>query len=167
VVAVCIAVDVALIAAGAVGFGSLIRRFPALTTAAAWAGAAFLLVYGFLAFRSALRPATLHAEDVRPHAAALGATVAATFAVSLLNPHVYLDTVVLLGGIAAQYEPAARTSFALGAMTASTLWFSALGFGARALAPLFDRPVAWRVLDAVIGVVMWAIAATLLLGRLG
>ena len=92
--------------------------------------------------------------------------IGAAFAVSLLNPHVYLDTVVLLGSVAAQYATPMRVWFAVGASLASLAWFSALGFGARLLAPVFARPVAWRVLDAAIGGVMWWIAMGLVLRQL-
>jgi len=167
VVATCIACDVTLITLGAIGFGSLISRYPAVTAIAAWAGAAFLIVYGALALRSALRPAALHAEAAAARAAAtLAGTIAATLAVSLLNPHVYLDTVVLIGSLASQYPPGPRAWFAAGAATASVVWFSALGFGARLLAPVFDRPSAWRVLDAIIVAIMWSIAASLIVGQL-
>jgi L-lysine exporter family protein LysE/ArgO len=167
VVATCVACDWVLIVAGALGFGSVIARFPVVTSIAAWGGAAFLGVHGALAFRSALRPGTLEADDApqRP-ALTTASAVAATLGVSLLNPHVYLDTVVLIGSIAAQYELALRGYFALGACLASLVWFSALGFGARLLAPLFHKPSAWRVLDLLIAGVMWWIAATLVLGQL-
>ena len=85
-----------------------------------------------------------------------------TLAITLLNPHVYLDTVVIVGGIAGTLSPAAKALFLCGAVAASALWFFALGFGARLLLPLFRRPLTWRLLDAVIGVVMWAIAFSLL-----
>ena len=91
----------------------------------------------------------------------------ATLAVSLLNPHVYLDTVVLLGSLAAQYEPALRAWFTAGAMFASAVWFAGLGFGARLLAPVFVRPAAWRVLDIAVGLIMWWIAIGLIRGQLG
>ncbi len=176
VVAVCVLCDWTLIVLGAVGFGSLVSRFPLITAIAAWAGAAFLVVFGALSFRSAAKPGALTAETPaeggdtgvagHPRAggvalATTGAAVGATLAVSLLNPHVYLDTVVLLGSVAAQLEAAPRVAFAAGACTASLLWFALLGFGARLLAPVFERPVAWRVLDIGIGVVMWWIAAGL------
>ena len=105
VVAVCVLCDWALIAAGALGFGSLVRAFPLVTSLAAWGGALFLFVYGMLSFRSALHPQTLSAEEteVAARLTTTGAAVTATLAVSLLNPHVYLDTVVLLGSVAAQY----------------------------------------------------------------
>jgi len=110
----------------------------------------------------------LHASDGAAEEPELtaGAVLVATLAVSLLNPHVYLDTVVLLGSVAGQYAGVARAWFALGACVASAVWFSGLGFGARLLAPVFERPLAWRVLDGLIGGVMWWIAASLVLGQL-
>ena len=168
VAAVCVIIDWALIALGALGFGTLVRAFPSLTAVAAWGGAGFLLVYGALAFRSALHPGSLHAEEPARGrgATTLGAALLTTLAVSLLNPHVYLDTVVLLGSVAAQYAVPARVSFVLGAGVASTVWFFGLALGARLLAPVFEREAAWRVLDVVIGVVMWWIAAGLVWGQL-
>jgi len=165
----CVLCDVTLIAAGAIGFGRLVERFPALASVAAWGGAAFLVFYGALSARSAARPHTLRAEEPGAHGAlaTTGAAVGATLAISLLNPHVYLDTVVLLGSVAAQYPPTQRAAFAAGAMTASTVWFFGLAYGARLLEPLFAKPVAWRVLDAAIALIMWWIAAGLVLGQLG
>jgi len=150
----CVVCDVSLIAAGAVGFGSLVARFPAVTQVAAWGGAAFLAFYGATSLRSALHPGVLSAEKPGAHGAlaTTGAAVGATLAISLLNPHVYLDTVVLIGSIA---------------MTASTVWFFGLAFGARLAAPLFERVTAWRILDGAIAVIMWWIAATLVLGQVG
>ena len=114
----CVLCDVTLIAAGAVGFGGLVARFPTVASVAAWGGAAFLAVYGALSLRSALRPHTLRAEDAPAHGmfASTGSAVTATLAISLLNPHVYLDTVVLLGSVASQYPAGMRTWFTLGAM---------------------------------------------------
>jgi len=165
----CVLCDVSLIAAGAVGFGGLVARFPSVAAIAAWGGAAFLVVYGAMSIRSALRPHTLRAEAPEAHGtlATTGAAVGATLAISLLNPHVYLDTVVLLGSVAAQYPPYTRVWFTLGAIAASTVWFFGLAYGARLLEPLFAKPVAWRVLDAAIAGIMWWIAATLVLGQLG
>jgi len=165
----CVLCDITLIAAGAVGFGSLVARFPAVTRIAAWGGAAFLLVYGAMSLKSALHPAVLHAEKPGAHGAlrTTGAAVATTLAISLLNPHVYLDTVVLIGSIAAQYQWAQRVWFAAGAMTASTVWFFGLAYGARLVAPLFEREIAWRVLDGLIAGIMWWIAFTLILGQIG
>ena len=166
VVAVCVACDWALITAGALGFGSLVAHFPLLTAIAAWGGAGYLLVMGALSLRSAFRAEGLRADESARPPLSLGSAVGATLAVSLLNPHVYLDTVVLIGSIAGQYVPPLRIWFALGAGTASLVWFSGLGFGARMLAPLFRKPVAWRVLDLAIAGVMWWIAITLVVGQL-
>jgi L-lysine exporter family protein LysE/ArgO len=168
VVVVCVLVDWVLIAAGSLGFGSLVRAFPLVTSLAAWGGALFLFGYGAMSWRSAVHPAALSAETdgVSPPVGTTKAAVLAALAVSLLNPHVYLDTVVLLGSIAAQYEGMLRAWFTMGAWVASLTWFSALGFGARLLAPVFEKPAAWRVLDVAIGVVMWWIATGLVLGQL-
>ncbi len=167
VAATCALVDIVLISLGALGFGTIVSRFPVVTSVAAWAGAAFLVFYGAKSFWSAARPGTLGADGApaEPGGDALVPVLGATLAVSLLNPHVYLDTIVLIGSIAAQYPPAPRAFFALGAASASVIWFFGLAFGARALAPVFARPVAWRVLDVLIGVVMWWIAAGLVLGQ--
>lgn len=163
VVATCALIDAVLISAGVGGFGSLISAYPLATKGAALAGVLFLAVYGFGAFRSALRPAALHAAQGEAPSG-VGAVLLATLAVSLLNPHVYLDTIVLMGSVAAQRPAALRPAFALGAMTASFVWFFGLGFGARLLDPLFEKPAAWRVLDVVIGVVMWSVAVSLVIG---
>jgi L-lysine exporter family protein LysE/ArgO len=126
----------------------------------AWFGAAFLFWYGAVRFRAALRPgASLRAAD--EEAPSLRAAIAAALAFTWLNPHVYLDTVVLLGGIAAGVAGAARAAFGAGAVAASFLFFFGLGYGARLLAPLFARPQAWRALDTGVGVMMWALAAKL------
>lgn len=162
VATVCFLCDMALIALGAGGFGSLVAAFPALTTIAAWGGAAFLAWYGLRALRSALKPGTLEADGGSARVPSRGRAVLTALALSLLNPHVYLDTVVLIGGIAGQYALSDRPWFAAGAMSASLLWFYGLVLGARWLAPLFRRPVAWRVLDLVICAVMWSIALSLL-----
>jgi len=167
VVAVCVLCDWVLIALGAAGFGALVSAFPLISDIAAWGGAIFLGAYGAMAFRSALHPGAISAEapSATPGFSSTGAAIAAALAISLLNPHVYLDTVVLLGSLAAQYEPALRVWFAGGAMLASLVWFSGLGFGARLLAPLFERPAAWRVLDIAVGCIMWWIAAGLVLSQ--
>jgi L-lysine exporter family protein LysE/ArgO len=169
VVATCILCDWALIVLGAVGFGAVVEVFPQVTSVAAWGGAAFLGFYGALSFRAALHPGSLAEKGPAQPArfATASAAVAATLAISLLNPHVYLDTVVLVGGIAAQYDGALRAAFVVGACVASLAWFSALGFGARLVAPLFERPATWRVLDVAIGIIMWWIAFGLIAGQLG
>lgn len=168
IVAVCVTCDWVLISAGAVGFGALVSAFPALTSMAAWGGALFLFAYGALSFRSAMSDEVLDAEGGSGARAieSTGAAVGTALAISLLNPHVYLDTVVLLGSVAAQHVMPGRVWFTAGAMTASFIWFFGLGYGARLLEPLFRRPVAWRVLDVFIGVIMWWIAGSLVVGQL-
>lgn len=157
----CALSDALLIAAGVAGLGTLIAGWPAGLAAATWGGAGFLAVYGGLALRRALRPAALHPADAAgPESLAAALLTCAGF--TFLNPHVYLDTVVLVGSVSAQYAAAARPWFAAGAMTASLLWFFALGYGARLLVPLFARPLAWRVLDAIIAAIMFTLAAALL-----
>ncbi len=159
VAAICAACDAVLIMAGAGGVGGLIAQFPWLARLASLGGAAFLLFYGLRAFRQALRPSALDLSAAPLPRAGL---VAATLSVSLLNPHVYLDTIVLVGGLAGQYTALSRAFFALGAVTASLIWFFSLALGAAKLAPLFQRPRAWQVLDCGVGLVMWSIALGLL-----
>lgn len=156
----CALSDALLIAAGSAGFGTLVSSSPVLLQGAAYGGAAFLGFYGFRAFRSAFTAQSLSAEGAAN--LPLGRALATAAAFTYLNPHVYLDTVVLLGGIAGRYAVDERVWFAGGAMTASLVWFAALGYGARLLAPLFAKPLAWRVLDTLIGVVMSALALSLL-----
>ncbi|WP_431854175.1 LysE/ArgO family amino acid transporter [Azospirillum sp.] len=155
----CAVSDAVLIVAGVGGFAQANAWVPWLETATRYAGAAFLLAYGLRSFRAAVRAdgALTPAAAVPP---GLGATLATCLALTWLNPHVYLDTVVLVGSVSTQFA-AGKHAFALGAMTASFLFFFALGYGARLLRPVFARPGAWRVLDAGIGTVMCAIAATL------
>lgn len=163
---VCFLCDAVLIALGAGGFGSLVASSPVLLTAALWGGATFLLFYGLRSFRAALRPGTLEAARDTAPLTGLMRVVLTTLALTLLNPHVYLDTVLLLGSLAGQFAGAARLRFAVGAMAASLVWFYGIGYGARALAPLFRRPLAWRVLDLLVGCTMWFIAGSLLWNRL-
>lgn len=162
VVAVCALSDAVLIAAGVAGFGAVSARVPWLAWAMRWGGVAFLVVYGWGRFRAALRggAALLPAAG---QGAALGPTLATCLTLTWANPHVYLDTLVLVGSVATRHDPY-RAAFGLGAMLASGLFFSALGFGARLLAPLFARPRAWVALETAVGLLMWAIAAKLALG---
>jgi L-lysine exporter family protein LysE/ArgO len=159
VVAICTVSDVVLIAAGVSGVGALLTRLPWLVPGVCFAGAAFLLGYGLLAARRALRPAALHTGPGGV-ATGLAAAVGTALALTWLNPHVYLDTVLLLGSLAGTFGDR-RWAFAAGAAVASVAWFTALGFGARLLRPVFARPAAWRVLDAVIAGVMTALAVSL------
>lgn len=160
-VLVCVVCDMILIVAGVAGMGAAIEGKPVLLTLARWGGAAFLVCYGVRALHAALK---MHTMDLGSPVATLTAVQAlsAILALSLLNPHVYLDTVVLLGAIGGQQLGLGKLWFALGAMSASALWFVALGFGARLLAPWFARPAAWRILDGVVGLVMFGLAAALL-----
>jgi L-lysine exporter family protein LysE/ArgO len=161
VVAACALSDALLIAAGVAGAGAALAHAPALADAVRAAGALFLLAYAALAARRALRPAALAPARADRGRASRGATLATTLALTWLNPHVYLDTVVLLGTVAATHG-AQRWVFAVGAALGSVVWFTALGYGARGLRPLFARPAAWRVLDGLVAVVMTAIALSLL-----
>lgn len=152
--------DALLIAAGVAGFGALAEAAPWFETLMRYGGAAFLIVYGWRNAVSAWRGGeTLQADSHAP--ASLRKTVLTLLALTWLNPHVYLDTLVLLGSISAQYDD--RLSFGAGAVLASFVFFFALGYGARLLQPVFAKPVSWRVLDGVIALTMWAIAASLLL----
>ncbi|MBS0126591.1 LysE/ArgO family amino acid transporter [Thetidibacter halocola] len=160
VVLVCALSDAALIAAGVAGFGALTQAVPGLEFWMRVFGAVFLIWYGARTLRSAWRGGQVLVAGAE--AQSLHSAVLTCLALTWLNPHVYLDTVVLLGAVSAQYEP--RLAFALGAMTASFAFFFSLGFGARALAPLFSRPRAWQGLDLLVGLTMWAIAAKLLWG---
>lgn len=162
---VCALCDAALITLGVAGFGGLVSSSATLSMVATWGGALFLIVYGFQAFRSAFKARGLEVQDGKT--LSRREAVMATLAVSLLNPHVYLDTVVLLGSIGGQFEGSARVLFGVGAVTASSVWFFSLAYGATRLGPLFRRPSSWRVLDVLIGVVMWSIAASLVRDALG
>jgi L-lysine exporter family protein LysE/ArgO len=161
VVAFCALADAALIAAGVLGMAQALRAQPGLARALALVGAAFLAVYGWRALQRARRPAALQAT-AGGAGLTRGAALAQAAAFTLLNPHVYLDTVLLVGSIGAQQPAALRGWFIAGASAASVGWFTLLGFGARALAPWFARPRAWQVLDGLIGVTMGVLALLLL-----
>lgn len=161
IVIFCAVADAVLIAAGVLGMAQALGNSPGVARALALAGAAFLAVYGWRALRRARRPQTLEAS-AGGETMGRGAALAQAAAFTLLNPHVYLDTVLLVGSIGAQQPTALRAWFVAGASTASALWFGLLGFGARWLAPWFARPKAWQVLDALIGATMWVLAALLL-----
>jgi L-lysine exporter family protein LysE/ArgO len=159
VVAVCIASDVVLIVVGVAGFGSAIRAVPAGLLAVGLVGGGFLLWQGFLAARRAFRPSTLEVDNV-----AVGSprrAVLTCLSVTWLNPQAYLETVVVIGSLAAGHGPL-RWEFGLGAVLASICWFFGLGFGARLLRGLFARPVSWRILDGLIAATMATLGVTLL-----
>ena len=151
VVLICALSDAVLIVAGVLGIGVLVERAPVLLIVLRVLGAGFLIVYGLLAARRAIRPQALKVEGgVNP---GLRTAVLTALAFTWLNPHVYLDTLLFLGSVANQ-QGDGRWLFAIGAVTASFVWFFGLGFGARALRPVFARPSAWRILDALIAAVM-------------
>ncbi len=159
VAGICALSDLVLIAAGVGGLGTLVHEAPSLLTLVSLGGAAFLAVYGLLSFHRAIRPAALTPAD--RSTAGLAATIATCLALTFLNPHVYLDTVVLIGALSGRHPGAGAVAFGAGAGLASIVWFFGLGYGARMAAPVFARPRAWQVLDTLIGLVMFAIAARL------
>jgi L-lysine exporter family protein LysE/ArgO len=163
VVLVCSVSDALLITLGVAGLGALVQQHTAFLTLARYGGAAFLFAYGLLAARRAFRRESLSATADAP--LGLHAAVAACLAFTYLNPHCWLDTVVLLGSIATQQPEGARFWFGAGAASASFAWFFALGFGARSLRKVFEKPVAWKLLDASVAFVMWAIAGSLVMGQ--
>jgi L-lysine exporter family protein LysE/ArgO len=163
----CAACDALLMTAGVLGMGQAIAAMPKLARAMALIGAVFLAAYGTRALLRAWRPGALHAGTSAPQRSR-AQVLAQAAAFTLLNPHVYLDTVLLVGSIGAQQPPGAlRAAFLLGTCAASFAWFFGLAYGARLLAPWFERPAAWRVLDALIGVTMWGLSAWLILNTPG
>jgi len=161
---VCFLSDAILIAVCVGGFGSLVRSWPTLIVIVTSLGAVFLFIYGAIAFNRARSPHRL--ETGSGGARSLTAAITTALILTWLNPHVYLDTVLMLGGISARYEDDARLAFGAGAVAASFVWFYALGYGAMMLAPIFRKPIAWRIMDTTIGLIMWAIAASLIYGLL-
>lgn len=159
---ICSLSDAVLIAAGVAGLGTLVAQSPWLVRIVTVGGAIFLFAYAALAFRRAIRPDVLRAA--KSGEADLGAAIAACLAFTFLNPHVYLDTVLLVGSVSATYPASERLAFGIGAVAASFVWFYGLGYGARLLQPFFARPSAWRILDCAIGLVMALIAISLLRG---
>jgi len=162
VVLFCAVADSVLVIAGVNGLGQLLAAVPGLSIALSLGGATFLAWYAVGAFRRAMRSEALIIEDGA--SLSLGAALAATAAFTLLNPHVYIDTVMLMGAVGSSLPESQRLFFIIGASTFATVWFAAIGFGARFLAPLFARPLAWRVLDVVTGLMMTVIAIILVRG---
>ena len=152
---ICAISDVILIFAGVAGIGGIIHSFPSVLDVLKWVGVAYLVAYALRSFWRARRPGVLLPSDAaRPSARAVAVT---TLAFTFLNPHVYLDTVLLLGSIGNQYG-SSRWLFASGASVASIVWFSGLGYGGKAASRLMSRPLTWRVLDVVIGLIMIFVA---------
>ena len=166
VVVLCILSDWLLISLGVFGLGSVIQSSPLLMQVFRYGGVAFLLAYGL---RSAMQAWRGHGAVLQASArgATLGATLSTTLALTYLNPHVYLDTVVLLGSVGAQHGPVGRIAFAAGAGLASMMWFITLGYGAAAASRWLRRPDAWRAIDALVALVMFSVAAQLLFKGVG
>ena len=160
IVAICALSDALLIAVGVAGLGAIIQQLEWLLLLIEVIGGVFLCTYGVMAAKRAWKPEVLN-TDTGGAAISLKVAVGTVLALTYLNPHVYLDTVLLLGSVAGTYEDN-RWWFATGAMLGSIVWFSTLGFGARLLAPVFKKPTAWRVLDAIIAVVMFTLGMSLL-----
>ena len=166
VVFFCAITDALLIAAGVLGMAQALGERPMVANALALSGAVFLAAYGWNALRRALQQNGLLANE-EGDGLTWAAAMAQAAAFTLLNPHVYLDTVLLVGSIGAQQRADLQVWFVAGASSASLLWFCALGFGARWLAPLFAKPRAWQVLDILIGLTMWALSAMLVMRLVG
>jgi L-lysine exporter family protein LysE/ArgO len=160
VVALCTVSDIVLISAGIAGIGALITTHPSALNIAKFGGAAFLVGYGLMAARRAWRPSSLTPSETTP--ARLIDVLLTCAALTFLNPHVYLDTVVLLGALANEHRDE-RWLFGVGAVTASAVWFFGLGLGARQLAGLFAKPLTWRILDGLIAVMMVGLGVSLAL----
>lgn len=164
IVLFCGCADAVLILAGVAGVGAFLAAAPQLTTLLSLGGAVFLGWYGVAALRRMAAPGA--AAVATAEGMTLGRAMAACAAFTFLNPHVYLDTVLLMGAAGSAQPEATRPFFVLGAATASFAWFAALGYGARILQPLFTRPTAWRALDALVALVMLALAGSLIAGVL-
>jgi L-lysine exporter family protein LysE/ArgO len=162
-VVACIIIDVTLICLGVAGMGTLIQTSPLLLAIARWGGAAFLLWYGIRSWRAVFASGALKVSPLEEKVTTRAA-LASVLALSLLNPHVYLDTVVLLGSIGGAYPEPERLAFALGAMCASVLWFTSLGYGATRLSRFFAKPRAWKWIDGITGTTMLALSASVAAG---
>ncbi len=156
---ICIICDAVFISAGVAGVGAAVASNPAISQWVAWGGAGFLFFYGWRSLRSAVKGGSL---ETNGSGLSLKAAVIATFAVTLLNPHFYLDTVILIGSVSSKFHGENRMFFWGGAIVASTIWFVCLSLGGRMLAPLFRKQIAWRILDSIVCLTMWGIALSLL-----
>lgn len=161
---ICAVCDALLVAIGVAGFGNFIASSSVLSQVAGIGGGLFLFCYGMGAFRSAFKGQQLSSDQKGE--TTLKAAVLTTLAVTLLNPHVYIDTILLLGSIASQFQDPGHLVFGAGAATASFVWFFALSLGSGFLAPLFKRQLSWRILDTLVGIIMWAVAFSVFRGSL-
>lgn len=162
---ICAVCDAVLVTIGVAGVGTYIASSNVLSQVAGIGGALFLFCYGISSFRSAVKGQQLDADQRGE--TSLKAAVLTTLAVTLLNPHVYIDTILLLGSIASQFQDPGHLVFGAGAATASFVWFFGLSLGSRLLAPLFKKELSWRILDTLVGIIMWAVAVSVLKGSLG
>lgn len=160
---ICIVCDVVFISAGIAGFGNAVSTNPTLSQFVTWGGAGFLFFYGLRSFRSALRGGRMDINDQT--VMTLKAAIITTLAVTLLNPHFYLDTVILLGSVSSQFHGESRLYFWVGSVSASILWFISLSLGGQILAPLFKKQVSWQILDSLVCASMWLIAASLIMHK--
>ncbi len=158
---ICIICDAVFITAGVAGFGAAVSNNPTLSQWVTWGGAGFLIFYGLGSLRSALRGGRLDTSDRAVRS--LRAAIITTLAVTLLNPHFYLDTVILMGSVSSQFHGEGRLYFWIGAVSASTLWFISLSLGGQMLAPLFRKQISWRILDSLVCATMWTIAVSLIM----
>ncbi len=158
---ICIVCDAVFITAGVAGFGAAVSTDSSLSQWISWGGAGFLFFYGWGSLCSAIRGGNLDSSDRAVRS--LKTAIFATLAVTLLNPHFYLDTVILLGGVSSQFHGESRFSFWAGAVCASTLWFISLSIGGRMLAPVFKKQLSWRILDSLVCATMWTIAISLII----
>ena len=162
VVAICALCDALLIALGIAGLGAIIQGLPWLLEIVRWFGVLYLSWFGIKSVRSAFKNEVMDASGAQT--TSLAKVVGAVLGFTLLNPHVYLDTVILLGSISNQF--ADKWAFGFGAMTASAVWFSSIGFGAKAASRFMSKPIFWRVLDSLIAVIMFSIALFLAFAKL-
>lgn len=163
----CFLSDAFLIGLGAAGVGALLQEGTVAAAVVSLIGGLFLLWYGAMSFKDALHPKTLTQKDLaeagkKAHGKDWPVVVLTVLAFTFLNPHVYIDTLVVLGGLSATYAAGERLYFALGAIAASAMWFYGIGFGAVFFSKTFENPTAWRILDLFVGAVVWAAAAYLI-----
>ncbi|SLM31942.1 putative amino acid transport protein (LysE family) [Desulfamplus magnetovallimortis] len=158
---ICAVCDALLISAGVAGMGTIVSDYPEFTRYVAWGGAAFLFWYGFKSLQSVFRPGTL--EESNRETSTVGKAVATTLALTFLNPHVYIDTVLLIGTIGSQFPDGEKFLFAAGAMSASFVWFFMLSFGGRLLKPMFQKTVSWQILDSFVCATMIFVGVSLII----
>lgn len=159
---ICFICDFALMSLGVLGVGSLVAKHETFQIVLASLGALYILIFAYQSFRAMLK-ADVMDTGYYYGKSSLKSVIFGTLAITLLNPHVYLDTVVIIGGIAGTLEDQHKVAFLLGTLTSSFVWFFGLGYGARFLAPLFKKPVTWRVLNCLIGIMMLFIAYQLVM----